>query len=516
MKAWRFAFQAGARWRGPWRAAAHAWCAWVVGACVACGIVRAAEERSLSEEYASAVARLSFEQLSPAVVDKVLWTLTDCAGVLVYTSQLEEVLRYRDLTVSSGAEEATEWVAGTRVSLAQAAAVNAFALHGHEVDDSNLRNQLRASCVALPAPWAWAEAKNTNGREFLTALAASYHVADRLATFMNAQPGGQLHARGWMPSSVCGVVGSAAAAGKLAGLSEEQLASAIALAAGGANGTFAYYPEGTDEKKIHVARAAALAIESVRLAQSGFRGARGSLDGPAGLLVALGFPPEREKLVAELERFDAILHVKPKFFSCSQGVIPWLETLAPLLAEQGVRPQQVRAVRLHVAQPAESVYVRKINHFQPPRSIMEAQLSVNYCVALLLCRGSVFVDDFSIAGLEDAQVLSVARRVQAVHAPGRLGELALELADGRMLTARYPASAFTAPYVPVAEDYRTKFRRLTRRLSTAQAAAIERHIRTLVDAPRMAEWCGTLRELFGPARAGASRKTEPALPGGSR
>ncbi len=468
--------------------------------------IAAAAEPTVAEVWSDEVVQLSFESLSPAVIEKLRYTLCDSIGVMVYTSQLDEVRRYRDATDDGGNAEATELVTGRRVPCGAAAAINAFAIHGYEIDDSNLRNQVRASCVAIPAVLACAQKRKATGRELLVGLAASYHVTDRLGTYLNRQPAGALHRKGWMPSSVCGGVGAAAGAGRLSRLSSEQLVSAIAFAAGGANGLFQYYLEGTDEKKIHVARSQQLAVESVRLAELGFRGARGSIDGAAGLIAALAFEVRRDELLADFHRFDGVLHVKPKFYSCSQGVIPWLEALAPLVEARDLSPNEVREIVLYVDQPAESTYLRKINDFTAPTSVIGAQLSVNYCVGLLLQRRSVFVDDFTDDALLDPKVLATAAKVRAVTDPKRIGQVAIRLADGRTLSASYPLAALTEPYHPEAQNYRRKFDALTsKRLLHAERDKLWNHVFRVAEVEDIDEW---VTELVGQMKLGTGVATE--------
>jgi len=115
---------------------------------------RTPARQTVSEIWAAALATAAYDDLAPDVIDKVVLTLADCVGVMTYNAGLDEVRRFHSVTATGGRAEATELVTGRRVPLAQAAAINAFAIHGHEIDDSNLRNQLRASCVAVPAPLA--------------------------------------------------------------------------------------------------------------------------------------------------------------------------------------------------------------------------------------------------------------------------------------------------------------------------------------------------------------------------
>lgn len=445
-------------------------------------------------EWAQAINPLQFEDLDDEIVTKLQLTVCDWVGVLAHTSQLEQVQRFRQLTDTGGRKEATELVTGTKLPLAKAAAINAFAIHGHEIDDSNLRNQLRASCIAVPAPLAAAEYMNSTGREFLTSLAVSYQLSDRLATAMNLQPAGKLHRKGWMPSSICGGIGAAAASAKLFHLSDEQVVSAMGFAAGGANGLFQYYHDGTDEKKIHVARSQQIAIESTRLANDGFRGAPGSIDGPAGLLAALGFEPYPKQLTSQIALCDAILHVKPKFYSCSQGVIPWVETLSAIQEKHPFPVEDIERITVYVPQSPETIYFQKIDNFHQPVSVIDAQMSVNLGLAFLLLEGDAFLDQYTSEKIADERTLNIAARVRPAHDPLKAGLMTVEMKDGQVFEGRYPLRTLYDSYEPVKSDYRRKFDRLAARLSPEQRETLWQHAYTVVNAESMAQWCKQLAE----------------------
>lgn len=456
----------------------------------------AAAAEPVAVAWARDINRVKFDDLDESVVHKLQLTVCDWVGVVTYTSQLEQVHRFLQVTDTGGREEATELVTGKKLPLAEAAAVNAFAIHGHEIDDSNLRNQLRATCIAVPAPLAAAELVDSSGKEFVTALAVSYQLSDRLATAMNRQPGGALHRKGWMPSSICGGVGAAAAGAKLFELSEEQIVSAIGLAAGGANGLFQYYHDGTDEKKIHVARSQEIAAESTLLSQAGFRGAPGSIDGPAGLFTALGFEADATQLTENLQQWDAVLHVKPKFFSCSQGVIPWLETLEKIQDNHTLDIADIKHITVYIPQSPETLYFQKIEDFHPPVSVIDAQMSVNLGIAFLLLEGDAFLGQYTPQKIADERALTLARRVRPKYDPTKAGLMTVEMNDGRVMETRYSLQTLTDPYVPDEADYRRKFDRLGDRLTPEERDALWQHAYTVVDAESMAAWCRELVALM--------------------
>ena len=87
--------------------------------------------------------------------------------------------------------------------------------------------------------------------DLILATAIAYSVNGRLAAQLD-----RLQGLGFMPSSVVGGGGSAAATAKLMKLDAERTLSALGLGIGGGGGLFQYYFDQTEDKKLHVARAA--------------------------------------------------------------------------------------------------------------------------------------------------------------------------------------------------------------------------------------------------------------------
>lgn len=89
-----------------------------------------------------------------------------------------------------------------------------------------------------------------------------------------------LYERGWHPTAVCGVLGSATAASRLLDLSEGRVAAAVRIAllrAGGLRAAF-----GSDGKSLQVGMAAATGVTAARLAATGSSVPPEHVHAPAG------------------------------------------------------------------------------------------------------------------------------------------------------------------------------------------------------------------------------------------
>ena len=108
---------------------------------------------------------------------------------------------------------------------------------------------------------------------------------------------GAFHARGFHPTSVCGVFGATAAAARLAGLDAETTTSALGLAGSMSSGLMAYLNDGTPTKPVHAGWAAQAGVLAARLAAHGAEGPAGVLDGRFGVFHA--FVDDDEPSLAE-------------------------------------------------------------------------------------------------------------------------------------------------------------------------------------------------------------------------
>src|SRR5438445_349931 len=86
-----------------------------------------------------------------------------------------------------------------------------------------------------------------------------------------------------------GVFGSAAAAGKLRGLSADALANALGLAASSAAGLFAFVNGGGDIKRLHAGHAAREGLQAALLAEQGVEGPPDVIEARDGFMQAFAF-----------------------------------------------------------------------------------------------------------------------------------------------------------------------------------------------------------------------------------
>ncbi|MBI4904299.1 MAG: MmgE/PrpD family protein [Acidobacteria bacterium] len=438
------------------------------GAALLSGPVFAAEE-PIAVHWAALIHRARFDDLPAEVVERAKLCLLDNIAVLAYTTTLAASKEAVARTLSiGGPAEASVWGFAKKLPVEQAAYCMGYLIHGHEIDDSDFRGAYRPSCVCVAPALAMAEHTRASGRDLILALAIAYSVNGVLAGALNG-----LQGLGWMPSSVVGAAGGAAAAAKLMRLDAGQLQHALALGMVSGGGLFQYYYDQTEEKKLHVAASARTGIELAYRARHGWKGPGRAVEGNAGLVTAYlrgsGRKVDLARLRDAMQVFDGPLYIYPKFTACSAGIGPFLDALDPLWKREKVAVSDVAGFTVVDGQLLGGNFREKILHFEPPATVTGAQLNFNYTVSLFLHRGSASVYDFTEAALRDASVLALARNARFEEVPaGSESTLKIHLKNGRTITAPFRRSRGEKPEPELREMRMEKFERLTaKRLNDA-------------------------------------------------
>ena len=233
---------------------------------------------SLSRQLAQWAAKLSYEDLPAAVVDRAKGvTLQSLTSVLIGAKsasgeQAVQMIVDEEAGVRKGA---TVWVDGTRVTLGGAAFANSeMALSGGKYD--TFRMLTHPNTAIIPAALVAAESCGASGKAYLTGVVAGYEVMERMA----AQFIPQVRSRGFHAGPVFGIFGAAVAAAKVMGLNEDQINSTIALCASLAGGNLESIRCGG--KALREGAATRNAMLAVNLALRGHVGGETVLEGDAG------------------------------------------------------------------------------------------------------------------------------------------------------------------------------------------------------------------------------------------
>jgi 2-methylcitrate dehydratase PrpD len=315
-----------------------------------------------------------------------------------------------------------------RADLIDAAFLGGTAAHGIELDDGFRQGSVHPGCVVVPAVLALGYDRHADGRTLMEAIVAGYETV--IAIGRACHP--DLRQRGFHPTAAVGVFGSAAAAGKLRGLSGEALANALGLAASSAAGLFAFVNGGGDIKRLHAGHAAREGLQAALLAEQGVEGPPDVIETRDGFMQAFAFgrAGARTIMLPPAVPFGITdCYIKP--YPCCRHIQPAVEALIGLLNDENILSDEVQ--RIDVA-----TYRIAAEHAETGwDDFASAQLSFPYLMGLALRFRAVKFEHFSEQTRRDPAFAAIARKL-SVTAPPDVDRLYPQLRPARvtLTTAR--------------------------------------------------------------------------------
>lgn len=312
-----------------------------------------------------------------------------------------------------------------RTDALTAAFVNGAAANVLDFDDTHLATVIHPAAPVVPAALALAERRRASGAELLHAIVLGVEVECRLGNAVSPWH----YARGWHITSTCGVVGAAAAAGRLLGLDAAAMAHALGLGATQACGLVESL--GAMAKSVSVGNAPRNGIVAALLAARGFTAAPRTLEGERGFVRVLGE-------AADAGAIDRGLGVEweagrntYKPYPCGIVLHPVIDALLELRARHRLQPDAVIAVAIR-GHPL----LKQRTDRPRPRSGREAAVSAQHTAAVCLIDGAAGLAQYSDARAAAADAQALGSRVSVAEDPAlALDAAAVEVrtADGRVL-----------------------------------------------------------------------------------
>jgi len=355
-----------------------------------------------TRKLAEYVVRMGASSLPRSTIRAAKRHLVDSIACLLggYDSQPAAIAR-RMAAAAGGTPPAQVLGSGASTSMEMAAFANAVALRYLDYNDTYVSVGSGHPSDMVPACLAVADALQADGRRTLTAIVAAYEVfaalADRVA----------LRARGW-DQGVFVVLGAAAGAGLLLGLTAPQMGDALAIAVSSSiptrqtrAGELAMW------KGCATAAAARSGVFAALLAAEGMTGPTAAFEGFNGVWELVTGKFELGPLGGEGEGFG-IERTNMKFFPSeyhSQAPM-WM---AVKLRERLQLPEiaAIRVQTYHIAYSEIGSEPEKWN----PQTRETADHSLPYLLALALMDGRIGIDSFSAERMRDPDTRALMQKI---------------------------------------------------------------------------------------------------------
>jgi 2-methylcitrate dehydratase PrpD len=441
-----------------------------------------APEVSLSRRMVRSARRLTFDEVAPVVRDKVKIALLDFLSCAYEARELPWGCQAIERVARASSGAATVIGTGYRVAPAEAAFANAVLGHGLVREDMHAAAVSHLGVVIFPTLLALAQQHRVTGSDFITAAVSGYEIG---AAVGRALMDREIVSR-FRPTGITGPLGGAMAGSRLLGVGEDAMVSALGFAANATGGLNEWPFCGGDEMFFHPGFAARNAVTAVELAALGAHASDAALDGRAGLFAGLGRADRLPAVEAFCGRPLEILSVYHKPApACNYAQTACQAALA--LAHQ-VESREVAAIT--VKAPAAAVEYPGCNFTGPFDRILQAKMSIQYCVAATL--GRRVIEEANYRRLDDPEIIRLAAltKVEPDSAftaayPGAQGaEVVITLRNGSTLRRRLDDVTPASP-----EEIRGRFR--------AAAGAARSRIEAAIDGLEKHEDIGALSALLG-------------------
>jgi 2-methylcitrate dehydratase PrpD len=411
----------------------------------------------------------AYDHLATTVIERAKAAVLDQLGCQLIGSTLPwNQAAYLTVRELGGHPNSTVVNYGDAVPAQHAAYVNAVFGQGAELDDYGPGIGAHSGSTVVPVALAVAESECRSGLDFLTSVVIGYDIAARLGVPIHRE----LHRRGYHSHAVLSTFSTAATAGRLMKLHEDQLVNALAIAGSHAAGTMEYDQSGGEVKRVHSGIAVNAGISSAALARHGLTGPATIFEGERGIFRVLAGIEAPADGLPEVAPGFGVQRASFKLYPTTATQQSPIAVLGALLDDSSTGPDDVSSIDVYL----DRLLVKHIGSSAVPHEVIRAQFSLPYSLAIRALYKSNELALYMDPELwSSPRVRALVERIQlhpnSDSVPGKYScEVRVTLLDGTVLTGRSAQAKghYLDPLSLV--EVQDKFRTLARRVLTSLAA----------------------------------------------
>lgn len=311
-----------------------------------------------------------------------------------------------------------------RMDILNAALINGISSHVLDFDDTHVQ-AIHPSAPVWPALLALAEWKGVSGADLVHAYILGVEVECRIG--LSVVP--EHYAIGWHITGTVGVFGAAAAAGKILGLNEQQMAWALGIAATQSAGLREMF--GSMCKCFHPGRAAQNGLQAAFLALNNFTSSEHAIEATRGWGHVLSTKFDANAITTGLGTTYELSKNMYKPFACGLVVHGTIDGCIQLRNEFSLVPEIIDRIDLKVG-----AIVMELTGKTEPTTGLEGKFSVFHAAAVAIIQGAAGEAQFSDQCVRDPQIVNLRSKVHAVVDPQlewAQARVTITLKDGQVL-----------------------------------------------------------------------------------
>lgn len=339
---------------------------------------------TLTQTFAQWSEGVSWETLPEEVREKARMCLLDWLAAVSSGAAHPAAEAYVALARELGGADESDGtpIVSRKEKTSSAFAVFANGALGHitENDDGHRWSIMHPGDVVFPVVAVLAPLAENPAKAAIESAVAGYEAAIRLGMAFGPE-----HYSTWHTTATAGVFGAAAAAAKVLGLGEKGMAGALGHAGTQSAGLWQFLDDGcVAAKPFHPGKSCLSGYMAAMAAKQGIPGPAHILEGPKGLLTALGRPPLPEKFSGNLGCGYAIMEVNFKGYPTCGQTHSMIDALSRIITEHGITACDVESIEARVYAKAITV-AGKLD----PQNLEEAKFSIPFCLAYTLLHSKI-------------------------------------------------------------------------------------------------------------------------------
>jgi 2-methylcitrate dehydratase PrpD len=369
--------------------------------------------KNIEEALINYIASFRYQDIPKEVLIRAKSFLMNTLAAMIAGSGAEGVKEVAGLIREwGGKSESTVMLFDTKVPAPEAVLVNAMMARALDFGDFNINTAIHANSIVVPVALAAAEiSKEIDGKDFITGIVIGGEIMCRMRLVPDFCAG----LSGWA-GEVYGSFGSAITAGKILGVTREEMGNALGLAYSQASGNLQGLYDGSLATRLQQGFSARAGFLSTILAKHGLTGPRYFLNGKAGFYPVYyrGIASSINRLLDGIGRKYELLNIATKPYPCCGFTMAPIENVITLMKLHNLSEQEIKKVTVRVNQQMYSVVCSPSEIKYRPQRIADAMFSLPYVVGISMLKGDVFLGDFNDAAIKNEDHLKAVDKVEVV------------------------------------------------------------------------------------------------------
>ena len=382
---------------------------------------------TIAQNLAARVNAIAYDSFTEEAVHWAKIGISDSIGVsLAGCQEPTAKIPVKVLGAAQQTGPSLIWGSTIRTTALDAALINGTATHALDFDDCSNTMGGHPSVVLVPGALAIGEQLDISGKDLIEAYVAGFETQSRIARAVHWHH----YNKGWHPTATLGIFGATVASGRLLKLSDEQLATALALACSLAAGVKSNF--GSMTKPLHAGLTARNGLFAALMAKEGFTASAEAFEHKQGYFEVFNGAGtyDVDQIFADGDQPLDIVYpaLCVKQHPCCGSTHPAIDAAAMLHDKLKPALEDIESVETEI-------HEFRLTHIDrpDPRGELDAKFSVQYCTARALLDGEVVLEHFENEVYDDKTMRALMAKTEAKPIDDEnqfIGTVRVKLKDG--------------------------------------------------------------------------------------